>query len=67
MAPLILLKQIGSTLDSIGKSTTKPILNMAENIIMAPFNTMENIASSFSSNPMTYIMIAGIIIIVINK
>ena len=67
MAPLITLKQIGSTLDSIGRSTTKPLLNMAENVVMAPFKTMENIAASFSSNPMTYIMIAGIIIIVINK
>jgi len=67
MAPLIPLKQIGSTLDSIGKATTKPLLNMDENVVMAPFKTMENIAASFSSNPMTYIMIAGIIIIVINK
>jgi len=61
------LKQIGSTLDSIGKATTKPLLNAGMDIVSLPFTTMQNIVESMSNNPMTYIMIAGIIIIVINK
>ena len=61
------LKSIGSTLDSIGRSTTKPLLNSAENIIMAPFDTIKSIGNNITSNPMFYIMVAGVIIIVINK
>ncbi len=61
------LKQIGKTIDSIGKSTTKPLLDLGEKVVMAPFKTVENVAGAFASNPMTYILIAGVIIIVINK
>lgn len=61
------LKSIGSTLDSIGKATTKPLLNSAENIIMAPFDTIKSIGNNMTSNPMFYIMVGGVLLIIINK
>lgn len=61
------LKQVGNTLDSIGKATTKPLLNTAENIMMAPFDAIKSIGNNMTSNPMFYLMVGGIVLIVVYK
>lgn len=63
----ITLKNIGSTLNSIGNATVKPLINKAENIVMAPFNTIETISNNMTNNPMFYIAMAGVAIFLISK
>ncbi len=67
MALKIDLKQIGSTLDSIGSKTIAPVFNAGVDIMKLPFETMQSMVASITSNPMMYIMVGGVALIVLTK
>ena len=67
MAKKITLKQIGGTLNSIGKATIRPAIKDVTNITQAPFKAMVQASNGITSSPFFYIMIAGVAIVVLNK